>query len=209
MEQQQFRLTASKFGKVYSRIQRPSESMPKSIFCPKDLSNVRAISHGKGKEKVARTIYARKMQQQVPGFAIFDAGISVHPKFPYLGATPDGKVFDPSSSSKFGLLEIKCPYSKRGADFFLKKTHSYYAQVQGQLALTGLPWCDFCVYLADSNEMCVDRIHFDSDYWENDLLPKLKNFFFNSALSFIVGKAKRAQSCSRTNEELVLVGSHT
>ena len=187
------------------------------------MSNVRAISHGKGKEKVARTIYARKMQQQVPGFAIFDAGISVHPKFPYLGATPDGKVFDPSSSSKFGLLEIKCPFSKRGntldqassdpdfyiekvgADFFLKKTHSYYAQVQGQLALTGLPWCDFCVYLSDSNEMCVDRIHFDSDYWENELLPKLKNFFFNSALSFIVGKAKRAQSCSRTNEELVLL----
>ena len=34
--------------------------MLKSIFCPEDLSNVRAISHGKGKEKVARTIYARK-----------------------------------------------------------------------------------------------------------------------------------------------------
>ena len=98
---------------------------------------------------------------------------------------------------------------KVGADFFLKKTHSYYAQVQRQLALTGLPWCDFCVYLSDSNEMCVDRIHFDSDYWENELLPKLKNFFFNSALSFIVGKAKRTQSCSRTNEELVLLGSHT
>ena len=227
LQQHQFRLTASNFGKVHLRIQRPSESMLKSIFCPKDLSNVRAISHWKGKEKVARTIYARKMQQQVLGFAIFDAGIFVQPKCPYLGTTPDGKVFDPSSSSKFGLLEIKCPYSKRGdtldqassdpdfyiekvgADFFLKKTHFYYAQVQGQLALTGLPWCDFCVYLSDSNEMCVDRIHFNSDYWENELLPKLKNFFFNYALSFIVGKAKRAQSCSRTNEELVLVGNHT
>ena len=66
---------------------------------------------------------------------------------------------------------------KVGADFSLKKSHFYYAQVQGQLALTGLPWCDFCVYLSDSNEMCVDRIHFDSDFWENDL-PKLKNFFF-------------------------------
>ena len=31
-----------------------------------------------GKEKVRRTIYARGMQQQVPGFAIFDAGISVY-----------------------------------------------------------------------------------------------------------------------------------
>ena len=29
------------------------------------------------------------------------------------------------------------PGEKVGADFFLKKTHSYYAQVEGQLALTG------------------------------------------------------------------------
>ena len=31
-----------------------------------------------GKEKVRRTIHAGGMQQQVPGFAIFDAGISVY-----------------------------------------------------------------------------------------------------------------------------------
>ena len=119
------------------------------------------------------------------------------------------EVFDPSSSSKFGWLVIKCPYSKRGdtldqassdpekvrADFFFKKTHFYYAQVQGQLTLTGLPWCDLCIHLSDGNEMCVGRINFDSEYWENELLPKLKNFFFNYALSFIVGQAKRAQSC--------------
>ena len=60
-----------------------------------------------GKEKVRRTIHAGGMQQQVPGFAIFDAGISVY-------TTPDWKVFDPSSSSKFGFLGMKCPHSKRG-----------------------------------------------------------------------------------------------
>ena len=60
LEQHKYRLNASNFGKVYIRVQRPSESMLKSIFVPKDLSNVRAISHGKGKEKVARTIYAKK-----------------------------------------------------------------------------------------------------------------------------------------------------
>lgn len=147
------------------------------------------------------------MQQQVPGFAIFDAGISVHPKFPYLSATPDGKVFDPSSRSKFGLLEIKCLIQNEGisdpgfyiekgrADFFLEKTHIYQAQVRGQLALTWLPWCDFCIDLSDGNEICVDRINCDSEYCENELFPKLKNFFFNYALSFIVGQAKRAQSC--------------
>ena len=54
------------------------------------------------------------MQKQVPGVTVFDAGLSVHPSFPYLGASPDGKVFDPSTDSKYGLLEIKCPFSKRG-----------------------------------------------------------------------------------------------
>ena len=71
VKQHQFRLTALNFGKIYSRIQRPSGSM----LYPKDLSNAGAISHGKGKLKVARKIYARNMQQQVPGFPIFDAGI--------------------------------------------------------------------------------------------------------------------------------------
>ena len=41
-------------------------------------------------KKIARTIYAKQMQQKVPGFAVFDAGIYVHPKFPFLGVTPDG-----------------------------------------------------------------------------------------------------------------------
>ena len=227
LDQHKYRLTASNFGKVYFRVQRPSEAMLKNIFEAKDLTNVRAISHGKAKEKLARTIYAKKMQKQVPGFAVFDAGLSVHPSFPYLGASPDGKVFDPSTDSKYGLLEIKCPFSKRGetldqaaADpkfylqkvggkFFLKKEHTcgYYAQVQGQLALTGLKWCDFCIYLSDSNEMCVDRIYFDTYYWTNKLLPKLSQFYLHHALQFLVGRARPVNSCSQSTEDTILVNS--
>ena len=98
-----------------------------------------------------------------------------------------------------------------GANFYLKKSHSYFSQVQGQLALTGLPWCDFCVYLSDSNEMCVlaESILIQHDYWENKLRPKLKNFFFNYALPFIAVQAKTVESCSRNNEPLVFVVNHT
>ena len=45
----------------------------------------------------------------------------------------------------------------------LKKEHMYYAQVQGQIAVGCLSWCEFVLYI--SNE------HFDVDYWKNDLLP--------------------------------------
>ena len=167
------------------------------------------------------------MQKQVPGFTVFDAELSVHPSFPYLGASPDGKVFDPSTDSKYGLLEIKCPFSKRGetldqaaADpnfylekvggkFYLKKEHTcgYYAQVQGQLVLTGLKWCDFCIYLSDSNEMYVDRIHFDTYYWENKLFPKLSQFYLRHALQFLVGRARPVNSCSQSTEDVILVNS--
>ena len=51
--------------------------------------------------------------KKVPNFLVFDAGLSVHPSLPYLGASPDGKVFDPSAETPFGLLEIKCPLSKK------------------------------------------------------------------------------------------------
>ena len=70
LDQHNYRITAFNFGKVYFQVQRPSEAMLKNIFETNDLTNVRAISHGKAKEKLARTIYAKNMQKQVPGFIV-------------------------------------------------------------------------------------------------------------------------------------------
>ena len=212
-------------------IQRPSKSTLKSIFCPKDLSNVRAISHGKGKEKVTRTLYARKMHQQVQGFAIFDAGISVHPKFPnflILVQPQMGKCLIHHQTANLDCWKLSVLIQNEGIHlikrhhtqtFILKKLELIFTlrkliyillKYKGSWPSLGYhAWCDFCVYLSDTNEMCVDRIYFDSDNWENKLLPKLKNFFFNYALLFIAGQAKRVESCSRTNAQLVVVGSHS
>ncbi|KAK2548758.1 hypothetical protein P5673_031011 [Acropora cervicornis] len=170
LEQHKIRLTASSFGKVFHRVHRPSEAMAKSLFANKDLSKVRAIAHGKAKERVARSIFARNMQKVTKTFTVFDAGLCVNPS---LGASPDGKIYDPLADPCYGLLEIKCPFSKRadtleqasadptfyleqiGESFYLKRGHSsgYYEQVQGQLAITGMKWCDFCVFLSETNEM--------------------------------------------------------
>ena len=91
-------------------------------------------------------------------FRVYDNGLAVNPSHPYLGATPDGKVFDPMSASPFGLLEIKCPYAWRNhtmeaacddvnfpcsivdgvPKLWTDDKQGYYAQIQGQLALSGL-----------------------------------------------------------------------
>ena len=207
LNEHKVRLTASSFGKVYFRVQRPSDAMMKNIFLSKDLSNVKAIVHGKLKESAARSIYAKKMQKRYPGFLVFDSGLWIPLSLPYLGASPDGKVFDPAATDNlYGLLEIKCPFTKRAETleqaamdpgfylekvrdtFHLKREHScgYFCQMQGQLAITGLQWCDFCIYLSSSNEMFVERIYFDADYWSNQLLPKLSDFCMKHALPFFL-----------------------
>ena len=60
----------------------------------------------------------------------------------------------------------------------------YYAQVQGQLAIGGRPWCDFVVYTTKG--INVQRIKFDNNYWENILLPKLSEFYDNCLAPEIV-----------------------
>ena len=112
VQEREIRLTASHFGKVLYRKKEPSESFMKSILEPKDLSKVSSIQHGKHNEAIVRSLYARKMQKQMhKNFTVYNCGLVVNPSHPYLGASPDGKVFYPSSTSPFGLLEIKCPYT--------------------------------------------------------------------------------------------------
>ena len=72
----------------------------------------------------------------------------------------------------------------------LKRDHKqgYYALVQGQLALSGSPWCDLTVYLSGSHSLSVERIYFDADFWSNTLLPKLTLFYFKHPITFFKKK---------------------
>ena len=46
------------------------------------------------------------------------------------------------------------------------------------------PWCDFVVYTTKG--VSVQRIQFDNDYWDNELLPKLIDFYENCIAPEIV-----------------------
>ena len=56
----------------------------------------------------------------------------------------------------------------------LKRNHDYYYQVQCQLALTGLEWCDFFSYINDTTFFC-ERIMFDLIFFQTG---KDSGFFF-------------------------------
>jgi len=56
----------------------------------------------------------------------------------------------------------------------LPTDHAYYAQVQGEMAVLDVQWCNFVVF--SNNTVVVDQIVADYDYWI-DLLEKLKQFY--------------------------------
>lgn len=61
----------------------------------------------------------------------------------------------------------------------LKKSHKFYAQVQGEMTIKALPWCDFVVWTnATQNNICIDRVYFDSEF-VSSMMPKLIAFYMH------------------------------
>ena len=194
-----FRLTASVFGRIFHM--RPStapDSLIKSLLDSKSISSP-ALEWGKRNESIALQEYIKHNEALGnKNMVVCKAGFVVCEEHSFLGASPDAYVFDPQAENQYGLVEIKCPYKYRGyspieaarqPDFCcsvnngqdsrpsveLKRSHVYYIQVQGQMAITERKWCDFTVYT--SKGMSIERIAFDEEFWRNEVLPKLVTFY--------------------------------
>ena len=131
-----------------------------------------------------------------PGLEVQQCGLFVSPVNPWLAASPDGLVTDPSGSENHsGLLEVKTPFSvrnktldeacsgktfcleKKGSKFKLKRKHDYYYQVQCQLYCTNTSWCDFVV--RTERDIHVERVYRDHKWWGLQL-AKLRKFYFSA-----------------------------
>ncbi|XP_045885507.1 uncharacterized protein LOC123956974 [Micropterus dolomieu] len=112
-------------------------------------------------------------------------GFVVHPNAPWLGAQPDGLVYDPNENPNFGLVHIKCINSRSFIDcgflvfkdgvLQLKKNHSYYWHIQAEMMVTGTSWCDLLVFSRE--DLLVQRIYRDTVFI-NTMKKKLTDFFF-------------------------------
>src|SRR6185436_10912198 len=131
-----------------------SEKFLERIYNPKQFY-AKPTKFGKANENTAIQQYEKRT-----GNHIHQCGFVVNPKLTFLGATPDGIVCDKGVT---GLIEVKCPISARNLTPFeasgsnkcfltlsptsgeltLNHEHSYYFQVQGQLLITDMPYCDF------------------------------------------------------------------
>ena len=106
---------SSNFGRVAKRNSK-YEKLVESILYKLPPSTLKALECGNSHEDAARSCYIKeKMTAHGNSYKVVITGIHVCVSKPWLAASPDGLVEDPSEPPKqhHSLLEIKCFYSAR------------------------------------------------------------------------------------------------
>ena len=190
-EYREGRLTASSFHSIYTlQKQTNPENLVQRILSAKDISHIPAVQWGINNENTARQEYIQKMSSH-ESLKYIAVGLVVNPLYPHLGASPDGIVH--CSCCGKGLIEIKCPYSAKDQDPNVIRgkpqscltergvsiTHSYYTQIQGQLLITEVNYCDLVIWTRKG--IIMERIYPDVKFTEK-LLRKLTDFYVDNFL---------------------------
>jgi len=187
------RITSSRFAEIFHRRPSTnSRRLVKEIMgYGERMKNLPPqIRWGRDNEHTARKCYLQSRSSNGETIVFEPTGLYLLPEKSFLGASSDGKLLCTSvDTCCYGCLEIKCPYSIDGtvtvnltpyeiADKFgnkfclqndgngilhLPRNHPYFAQVQGEMAIMNVEWCDFAVF--SNGQVVVDRILADYDYW--------------------------------------------
>lgn len=188
-------------GKLAPKTDRGLRTLAKNIVNPKELNDFvkNKMEYGKFYEPIAIRHYEQYMKLCGFKHSVETSGLVIDETNYVLGATPDGKVI---CDGQLGILEVKSSEQYKDVDpkmicnispnsmvvkdndtYRINKNHSYYNQVQMQLALTCQTWCDFVLYT--SKGMIIDRVNFDAQYWET-LQTKILDFYFKFMLPEIL-----------------------
>ena len=188
-----YRLTASCCKRVISiRTQRSKYNFIRQHLWGLEKIDCEAMRYGIENEPFAFASYGKLLAERDPTgeSELLNSGFWVNPKWPQLGCSPDGLVEMSMHCGGAGLLEIKCPAvikdchpldikthltKKQLANFCcsvesdgalkLKRSHSYFYQVQMQMAICEREYCDFVIWSPQG--MHVEKIARDCDFWQS------------------------------------------
>ena len=161
------RLTASNFHEIAHSDTEvcSSTSLLKKVLHYNAAFKTVATQWGIKNEQNAIELYKQSVSKQHSNFQVRKCGLIVNVNYPFLAASPDAIVSCDCCGS--GVVEVKCPYTQRDRKpceiddqgFFLTKhthsepvcctnlqsSHEHYSQVQGQINLAQVDYCDFVV----------------------------------------------------------------
>ena len=196
-------ITASKLCNVlHTECSQPSLSIIQSICYPGSCKFTSvACQYGCDHENVAREKFITEHSKIHESFFVIKCGLILHPSYPFFGASPDGIVN--CSCCGAGTLEIKCPFRCRHQSFEeaaenhsfclekengtlkLKNDHAYYYQIQLQMKICQVQYCDFVVWKEE--DMFVQRIPIDMEFID-DAMENVQPFTKLAILPELVGK---------------------
>ena len=186
------RITASNLGQIVKRKKADVSKLVEKLQSTRHVQT-EAMKLGLANEPIAAVRYCELKENKVN---IYPCGCVVNCFAPWLAASPDRKVYDPSRRDPFGLLEIKCPVSietvskhecleeTEEGKLQLKRNHNFFYQVLCQLAVTGLPWCDFFIWCSGDKSFHCETIHFEEfeEMW-NTAKDRVDKFYFEHFLN--------------------------
>ena len=142
--------------------------------------------------------------------------IVINPWWPFIGTTSDGIVTCMCCGK--GALDINCTYCHWGEsiklaaedkNFRLKRRsdgmlcldpqHAHYYQIQTQLFVCDVEYCDFCLctFTGDESGLHIEHVYKDTCLW-SDCVARAKFFFWNLYSSRVaqkmVYKAKKPEN---------------
>lgn len=210
LDSRKYRLTASNFGAAIgvNRYKSPNGLLKDMLW--HSFKGNAATRWGSEHEDIARDAYIAVIQKQIDegtspykSIRVEETGLFINPETPWLGSSPDGIVhvtLRDGTEDKF-LLEIKCPFRKQ---LYANPTVPIYynAQIQGIMAIMGLPRCDFVVWTP--SEMGVTTVPFDAKNWNDEMLPRLQKFYFERYLPAVVARDNGLLDEGEIEVELIL-----
>lgn len=135
--------------------------------------------------------YARQWYSDTYKYVVKEVGLAIPTWDTRIGASSDGIVYDPNDLTKpIGIIEIKSPayiYDKLDANYrrytsgkqsnttnHIKPEH--YDQMQGNMAILQLPFCDYITFSYEDKKVYIERIPYDKQYWEQTLYSDICSF---------------------------------
>ena len=208
-------ITASHFHSVlhYAGKRYPSTIVDKIMQYSSPNPDIPALKWGRAHEADAYEYYVNFISDH-EDVTVRKCGLLINPRYPYLGASPDGMVS--CSCCGDGLIEIKCPFKYKDVfptedeavddkNYCLKRntngevrlstTHSYFDQIQGQMVVSEFKYCDFICWTNEG--IFIERVYLDEEY-EQKNLPKFKQFFIQFMLPELLTHSREKSGSTST-----------
>ena len=174
------RITASMIKEVCNK----KDSTSCKPFILKKLSptpiDTAAICYGNRHEGYAIESYKNYRKIHGTEVTVEPCGLFVDTSEPWLAASPDGIVFELSQCTTHckGCLEkASLCIEEKHDKMCLSTSHSYFYQIQTQMHVSKLPWCDFVVWSPVDN-LFVQRVYYNKQVMK-EILSKARSFYFN------------------------------